>query len=308
MSERIAVPATGGAVSARLLVQMLVCSLLWAPAFLLMKRMGADISPLGVTALRDLIGGLIFGTGFAAIGQAVRPRGREWRDWAILGVLQVIIPNTLTVYALLHITTGLAGLIQTATPLVVAVLAPLLFASERMSVGRAVGLGLGFAGVVLLIGPSLAGEGPSSAAGVLAMAGVPVSFALGNLYVRAIPAAQPLRLAYGQLLFSGLGAGLLTLLVDGVEPFAAARPHLGDLVLLALFATALPLALFMHILRKAGPTIGTAVGYLVPLWIIVIGAVALDERLGMVEILGGAVLLAGLGTLAATYRPAGRQP
>lgn len=306
MSERIAVPAKGRTGTALLLGQMLVCSLLWAPAFLLMKRMGADISPLGVTALRDLIGGLIFGAGFAACGHSIQPRGREWRDWTILGVLQVIIPNTLTVYALIHITTALAGLIQTATPLVVAVLAPLMFASERMSPQRALGLSLGFAGVILLIGPSLAGAGASSAAGVMAMAGVPVSFALGNLYVRAIPTAQPLRLAYGQLLFSGVGAGLLTLLVDGTAPFAAARQHLADLVLLALVATALPLALFMHLLRTAGPTIGTAVGYLVPLWIVLIGAVALDERLGAVEILGGAVLLAGLGTLAATFRPADR--
>lgn len=98
-----------------------------------MKRIGADSLPLGVTALRDTMGGGLFAMWFLARGQRVLPQGREWYDWAMLGTLQVIVPNTLTVYALAQITTSLAALIQPATPLIVAYLAPTLFASEARS-------------------------------------------------------------------------------------------------------------------------------------------------------------------------------
>ena len=303
MSDRVSAD-TGTGATALLVGQMLLCSLLWAPAFLLMKRIGTDLSPLGVTALRDTMGGGLFAIWFLARGQRVLPKGREWYDWAILGTLQVIVPNTLTVYALAEITTSLAALIQTATPLIVACLAPLLFASEAMSRRRALGIALGLAGVLVLIGPTVYAATAGSTAGVLAMACVPVSYALGNLYVRAIPHAEPARLAYGQLTFSALPAILLTLALQGSDGFAPAADHMLELVALALFATALPLALFMHLLRTAGPTLGTMVGYLIPLWVILLGALLADERLELHEMIGGVSLIAGLLIASTTRRPA----
>ncbi len=135
-----------------LLGQMLLCSFLWAPAFLLMKRIGADISPLALTALRDVLGGGLMAFWFLGLGERILPEGREWWDWTILGVFQVIIPNTLTVYALSEITTSLASLIQASTPLIVAVIAPFFFASERMTTRRGIGILLGLGGLILLLG------------------------------------------------------------------------------------------------------------------------------------------------------------
>ena len=302
MSDGASAGRDGG--TAFLVGQMLLCSLLWAPAFLLMKRIGADLSPLSVTALRDTMGGGLLAIWFLSRGQRVLPKGREWHDWAVLGTLQVIVPNTLTVYALAQITTSLAALIQTATPLIVACLAPLLFASEAMSRRRMLGLALGLAGVLALIGPAMFSTAASSTAGILAMAFVPVSYALGNLYVRAIPKAEPARLAYGQLAFSALPALLLTWATQGGSAFAPVPGHMLELIALALFATALPLVLFMRILREAGPTLGTMVGYLIPLWVILLGTLLLDERLEAREIVGGLTLLAGLLLASMTRRPA----
>ena len=302
MSDGASAGRDGG--TAFLVGQMLLCSLLWAPAFLLMKRIGADLSPLSVTALRDTMGGGLLAIWFLSRGQRVLPKGREWHDWAVLGTLQVIVPNTLTVYALAQITTSLAALIQTATPLIVACLAPLLFASEAMSRRRMLGLALGLAGVLALIGPAMFSTAASSTAGILAMAFVPVSYALGNLYVRAIPKAEPARLAYGQLAFSALPALLLTWATQGGSAFAPVPGHRLELIALALFATALPLVLFMRILREAGPTLGTMVGYVIPLWVILLGTLLLDERLEAREIVGGLTLLAGLLLASMTRRPA----
>lgn len=298
-------PAAPGATAgtASLLGQMVLCSLLWAPAFLLLQRIGADLSPLALTALRDVLGGGLMALWFLALGERILPAGREWRDWAVLGVLQVIVPNTLTVYALGQITTSLASLIQASTPLIVAVIAPLLFASERMTARRAAGIGLGVAGLVLLLGGLQAFRtSDGTVPGALAMAGVPISYALGNIYVRFVPQAPPARLAYGQMVFSGLPCLALVLVLSGPSAFAAAPAHALDIAVLSLVATAVPLVLFMRILRLAGPTVGTMVGYLVPLWTILIGVLLFGERLTVGESAGALLLLAGL-VIASASRP-----
>ncbi len=56
-----------------------------------------------------MLGGGLMAFWFLGLGERILPEGgREWWDWTILGVFQVIIPNTLTVYALSEITTSLA--------------------------------------------------------------------------------------------------------------------------------------------------------------------------------------------------------
>lgn len=308
MSSSLLGLGRGGRKTAHLFGQMLLCSLLWAPAFLLLQRIGVDLSPLALTAVRDLLGGAAMALWFAFLGERILPAGREWGDWAVLGVLQVIVPNTLTVYALGEITTSLASLIQSSTPLLVALIAPFLFASERLTRGRVLGLGFGLGGLVLLLGGvDLLRVSHGSVPGTLAMAGVPVSYALGNIYVRLVPDAPPARLAYGQLVFSGLPCLAVVLAFNGPAAFSAAGDHLLDLAVLSLVSTAAPLIMFMRILRLAGPTVGTMVGYLVPVWTILIGAGLFGETLQMHEVLGAALLFVGV-VAASSSRPASPHP
>lgn len=280
---------------------MLLCSFLWATSFLLMKQIGADLSPLALTALRGTMGALLLAGWLLARGNSIVPRGREWRDWAVLGVLQGLVPNTLTAFALLQITAGLSSLIQATTPLLVAIMAHRLFADERLTAGRAVGVALGFGGMIVLIGPA-ALTGGGSLAGVAAMVLTAVSYALGNIYVRTIPRPSPTRLAFGQQAFAGLPLLVVMLLVSGTAPFAGATGQVVNLLLLGIFATAVPIVLYMHILGRAGPTLGSMNGYLIPLWTIALGAALLGETPLAGEIVGGVAVLAGLALTATARR------
>lgn len=289
--------------SAPLPLQLLACSFLWGMAFLLMKVIGTDIGPVPLAAVRGLMGAALIGGWFAVCGRNILPRGREWRDWAVLGLVQGAIPNTLTVYALTQISAGMTSLIQASTPLVVAVLAHLMFAEERLTWRRGGGVLLGFAGMAILLGPAVMDGRSGSLGGVLAMAVTALSYAVGNLYVRSIPNPQPGRLAFGQQLFSGLPLTAVAFGLGGASAFAAVPPHLLPLVVLGVFATALPIALYMNILRLAGPTRGSMNGYLVPIWTILLGAVVLGETVGLREALGGAVVLAGIAVAAMKTTP-----
>lgn len=304
MTVPAALPRAPGALAA--LPLMLIASGGWACAFLWLKIAGADLTPAALAALRGLLGGGLIGLWLLAVRrQSILPRGREWRDWLLLGLLHGALPNVLTIYALTQITAGLTSMIQASTPLLVAVLAHALFADERLSGRRLLGVVTGFCGMLLLIGPkALSGDG-GTVAGAAAMALTALSYAVGNVYIRSIPAARPTRLAFGQQAVSGLSMGLAALALFGTAAFAGADRHLATLLLLGLFGTALPIVLFITVLRSAGPTVGSMIGYLVPVWTVALGVMLLAEPLVPRELLAGLVILAGIAiTSSARRRPA----
>lgn len=285
-----------------LLAQLLVCSFLWASAFLLMKVVGADVAPVALAAVRGAMGASLLGLWFVARGEAILPHGREWRDWIVLGLLQGAIPNSLTAYALSHITTGLTALIQASSPLLVAVLAHALFVDERLTGRRATGVLVGFAGMAILIGPSALAGAAGSLEGTLAMVATAASYAAGTLYVRTIPDARPARLALGQQAFSALPTLAWVLVATGPAAFAGVPDHLLTLAALGLFGTALPIVLYMRILKLAGPTLGAMNGYLTPFWTLLLGMALLGETIGWREVAGGIVVLAGVGIVSSARK------
>jgi drug/metabolite transporter (DMT)-like permease len=280
---------------------LLGCSTLWASGFLFMKLAG-EADPFVIAAMRGLVGAASLGAFFLAQGRSVRPRGREWRDWAVLGAFNGWGPNVLVAFALTQITTATASMIQAASPLVVAAAAHVMFAEERLSARRTLGVVVGFVGMGVLIGPAAIPGGGVGAAGAVAMLVVAVSYAVGNLYARAVPAADPARLALGQQMFSGGPATILALVLIGPAAFAPVPAHAASLAALGIVATAVPILLFMRLIRFAGPTRAAMVGYLMPVFTTILGILFLGEQVGARELAGGAIVLCGVALVSVPGR------
>ncbi|MTJ83106.1 MAG: DMT family transporter [Telmatospirillum sp.] len=292
------------AASASFFAQLLFNSLLWAMAFPLIRVIGEDLSPPALAAVRGVLGTLALAVWITGRRQSLLPRGREWRDWIMLGLFEGAIPNILIAVSVARITTGLASMIEASCPLMVAALAHFLFTDERLGRRRLTGLLVGFAGMTILLAPAAFADNSRSALGILAAVGAAVAYAIGNLYVRAIPSADPARLALGQQMFSGLPSLALALFLEGPSGFAHVPDHAAVLLAFGLFATALPIVAYMHLLREAGPTLGSMVGYLIPVWTILAGTLLLGESVGAREILGGLVVLSGVAIVSFAKRRA----
>ncbi|WP_181832543.1 DMT family transporter [Bosea caraganae] len=273
---------------------LLACSFFWGCSFLFIKLMNGEVAPLAVAAGRGLFGAGTLALWVIWLGQKPWPRRHELRHWLVLGTTNGWVPNVLVAYALTQLASGPAA-IQAAGPLVTAVFAHVLFAEERLSGRRIVGVLLGMAGVALLIGPRLV-EGGGTALGVLAMAGVTLGYAIGNLYTRAVPApaGDPARLALGQQMVSGLAALGLTLAFLGPSALVPIQNHVPAMLALGLAATAVPMAIFMKLIRRAGPTRAAMTGYLVPAVATIMVVLVLDERLELRQAIGGCIVLAGV--------------
>ncbi len=272
---------------------LLACSLFWGSSFLFIKLVSGDVAPWVIAACRGLIGAGTLMLWVAWLGQIPLPRRAEIKDWLVLGTTNGWLPNVLVAFALTRLDSGPAAMIQATGPLVTAVIAHLAFADERLTLQRFGGIVLGFVGVGLIIG-SDALKGSGTLAGILAMLGVTLGYAVGNLYTRTIRQADPARLALGQQFVSGIVATVLALVLVGADGFAPVPGHAMPLLALGVLATALPMAIFMRLITHAGPTRAALTGYLVPTVAVILGIAVLGERLTLMQGIGALTVLTGL--------------
>jgi drug/metabolite transporter (DMT)-like permease len=156
-----------------------------------MKLLAGRVDPAVVAASRAVIATLAIGAFFALIGRALTPGRGALTAWIVIGVFNGVVPNVLTAVAVERIPAGLAAMIQSSGPLIVACLAHVLFADERLTRRRAAGVAVGFLGMLVLIGPAASPASGVDVLGVLAMAGTTFSYAGTTLYIRSLADADP---------------------------------------------------------------------------------------------------------------------
>ncbi|HEX7006646.1 MAG TPA: DMT family transporter, partial [Alphaproteobacteria bacterium] len=196
------------------------------------------------------------------------------------------------------------------TPLFVVVVAHFLTRDEKVTAGKAAGVAIGFAGVVVMIGGSALGALGSDVVAQLACVGAALSFAFGGIYGRrfGVLGIPPLAAATGQLTASS--AVLIPIMLVLERPWALAMPSDGTIaavVALALLATALGYLLYFRILATAGATNLLLVTFLIPVTAIMLGVTLLDESLEPRHLAGMALIAIGLAAIDGRLIPALRR-
>ena len=277
----------------RFTLQLLTCSIMWSSGFLFMKAMADDVNPFAMASARAAIAASILSLWFLARKQSPLPTRRELVPWLMLGTLNGWLPNVLTAWALERAGAGPSAMIQASGPLMVAVMAHFVFADERLTSRRAVGVVIGFIGMGLLIGPQ-AFDAQASFAGAIAMVIVSLCYAIGNIYARRITHVEPSRMGLGQQMVSASVATLLTFALSGGAAYQPIAVNWQMMLALGVLATALPITLFMHLIRNDGPTKAAMIGYLLPVFATIMAVVFLGEVIGPREIAGGLIVLLGV--------------
>lgn len=291
-SGDVAAPARRSAVDWR--VRFAALGLIWGFSFLFMKVGNEAFAPLQVT-----LGRMVFGTAVLAAAVAVKrerlPRSpRTWLHLAVAAFLLNSLPFTLFATAEQTIPSMLAGICNAATPLFSMLVSLVALSEDRPSRERFAGVGLGFIGVLTVLGAwqGFSGQDPK---GTLMALTAAVSYAVGWAYVRRTltgTGSSHLAVSASQLLL-----GTVQLLA--VTPFFTSMPHSWPaksvLSVLALGALGTGVAFLVQygLVAEKGPTIGAMVTYLIPIVATTAGVTLLGETLHWNEPVGAVVILVG---------------
>lgn len=226
----------------------------------------------------------------------LKPDAALVKNFFLMGLLNNLVPFALIVYGEMHIASGLAAILNATTP-IFTILATRILIAEPIQRNKALGIALGFLGVVVLVGPQVLGIFKSGdVLGQLACIGASISYGLSGVVARRFRGIPPVKVAAGQL--SASAVMLLPLALVFERPWTLAAPSLHiwvALIALALVCTALAYILFFRLMAKSGPTNTSLVTLLVPVSAILLGSLFLDERLSASAFIGMGII--GLGLL-----------
>lgn len=275
-------------------IRFAVLGLIWGFSFLFIKVGTEAFAPLQVT-----LGRMVFGTVVLVAALLVKrdrlPRGRRtWLHLTVAALLLNALPFSLFAYSELTIPSTLAGICNATTPLWSMVVSVVALSEDKPTRQRFAGVGLGFVGVLTVLGAwqGFSGQDPAGTAMALIAA---ASYAVGWAYVRRTLAGSGhsnLALSSSQLL---LGTVQLALVTPFFTSVPTSFPILSVLSVVALGALGTGIAFLLQygLVAEKGPTIGAMVTYLIPVVATAAGVLLLHERLGWNEPVGAAVVLAG---------------
>jgi drug/metabolite transporter (DMT)-like permease len=267
---------------------------MWGSAYMFMKIGVATVAPATLVASRLVLGALILYAVMRARGLALPPPGRRWRPLIALAILGNCLPFFLIAWGQQFIDSALAGILVSVMPLATMVLAHFFVAGERVTRLRLAGFVIGFAGIVVLMGPgALTGLGGQALAQAAVLGGA-LCYAGNSVLARRTIVADFLVASTAVLIVASVLMVPVAVLVD--HPWAA-TPSAGSvaaIIWLGIGPTALATILYFRLIAAAGPTFMATVNYLSPVVALLAGMTLMGERPGTTAVAGLLLILFGI--------------
>ena len=277
---------------------LLLLALLWGGAFFFIDVAVAEVDPLTFVWLRLSLAAAALWLYLALRGQLPALPVSVVGSMIVLALLNNAIPFTLFAWGQTHIGGGLSSILNATSPIWAVLIAHVATSDERMSSGKLAGVLLGFAGVVVMIGPAFF-TGGHALAQIACLSGA-LSYALAGVWARRFRAMGigPTSIAAWQLALAA--AMMLPVALFADRPWNAAMPSAGAwaaILALAIFCSAFAYVIYFRIIERAGATNALLVTLLTPPVAILLTALFLDEQLAPQHIAGLAFIAVGLATI-----------
>jgi drug/metabolite transporter (DMT)-like permease len=266
---------------------------IWGSSFLFIKVALEDLSPLQIVAGRIAIGAALLVALLYAGGERL-PRGRRlYRTLTVMAVIGNVAPFSLIAWGEQEVSSSLASILNSTTPLFTALLAAMFIRTERLRPARFAGVVLGFAGVGVIVGLDAAG----STSGKIAITLSSVSYAGGFVYARRHLVGldlPPLAVPATQLLISTAITLPLAVIATVRTPPTLSAEAIVSTLFLGVLGSGVAYVLYYRLIADVGATTSSFVTYLIPIFGVALGAMLLDEELGLNVLVGAVLVIAGI--------------
>ncbi|KJZ31502.1 peptide ABC transporter permease [Paracoccus sp. S4493] len=290
----------------RALLMGLAFAVMWASAFTSTRMIVTEAPPLMALALRFALSGVVGVMIALAMGQTWRTLTRaQWRAVLILGLCQNALYLGLNWTAMQWIEAGLASIIAATMPLMVAALGWSLM-GERLRPMGVGGLILGVVGVAIIMGARL--QGGSDLTGIVMCFVAALALAVATLTVRGASSGGNVMMIVGLQML--VGAVTLGLIAPWFEPWDVT--YTPRLVVAFLYTVIVPglvaTWVWFMLVGRIGAVRAATFHFLTPFFGVATAALFLGEDLGAGDVIGVAVIMAGILAVQLSKAPPVKRP
>ena len=273
---------------------LLALVLFWSLAFVMLKISVATVPPASGAFIRIVIAATLLWAIMRLMGERLPEKPEHWQYLSVLGIIANVLPFTLVLYGMKHIESGVGAILMGIMPVITVVLAHFFSDhTERLTVRKTIGVGIGFTAILLLLGPStLTRLGEQTLAELAVVCGA-ICFAVAAVITRRAPELPIASLSAGIMFASALFSLPVALILDWPLNFTPDIPALLALVWLGVFPTGLATLLYFFVVLKSGTGLLAMTNYLVPIAGVIWGAILLGERPNWQSFLALAMVVLG---------------
>ena len=270
---------------------------MWGSSFMFNRLALTSLPPWTVVACRIGLAAIVLTGIVYVMGKRLPAPGHTWWPYVVIAIIGNAIPFYLITWGQQVVESALAGILMAAMPLATLVLAHFLVAGEHLTRQRASGFAVGFAGIVLLMGPAaLTGVGGDVVRIVsqLAVLGGALCYALQSVLTRLIVKGDLVVAAAATLIVAAIAVVPVALWLDRPWTLAPSATATAAVIWLGIGPTALATILYFMLIRSAGPTFMSLVNYMSPCIAVFLGLALMGEHPQANAYWGLALILAGI--------------
>ena len=278
---------------------------MWGSSFMFIKLGIATVPTSTLVAARLILGAMILLIVVYLRGARLPPLwplrsngGRVWGNYAILALLGNCIPFTAITWGQQRTDSALAGILMAVMPLATMVLAHFFVKGEHMTRNRVIGFVLGFAGILVLMGPSalnrVAGQSIATWSQLAILLGA-LCYAANSVLTRILARGDDVLVASAaMLLIASVMALPVALVVDMPWQVAPSWTSVSAIVWLGVGPTAIATVVYFKLIASAGPTFMSLVNYMSPAVAVFLGVALLGEAPGLHAYIALGLILLGI--------------
>lgn len=273
----------------------IVC-VLWGSTYLAIRIGVQHLPPALMGAFRFLSAGALLLAITLSLGQRLPRQAADWRTNTIVGLLLLCVANGLVIWSEQFVHSGVAAIFVVTVSLWMALFDAVIPGSRaRPTLVQAVGLLVGFAGTVLLVGADVESLLRADWRGPLALTGASAAWALGSVYAqRHPPSGSPYPNAALQMLAGGLGLAVAGTVRGEWGELSFSWAGFGAVAYLALFGSIVAFTAYVYVLHRWPATIVGTYVYINTVVAVLLGWLILSEPITLRTVVSTAIVMSAV--------------
>ena len=267
---------------------------IWGSTFIFVSILLIDFQPISIAAWRVLLAAVVLIV-ISFLTRSSFPRdARHWRYIFVIGALNSAIPFFLISWGQQFISSAESALLMATGTFFALIVSHFTSVDERINAARALGVSVGFIGVLVLVFWDVMDAGLGGVQGQIAVMVAGCSYALSTVIARRVTHLPSISTAAATMMSASLYMVPLAFLLEDPLPAEVSATSVVSLAFLGVIATALAVTIRFTIIRANGAVFMAQVGYLVPLFGVIWSGLYFSDAINLQTLLSLALILAGI--------------